>query len=61
MKNKLCPYKKVCHDECYGEQPCDFAKTFDRLAHELDLRQVAIESLRAERDALRAAQKGATE
>lgn len=21
MKNKFCPYKKVCRDMCYGENP----------------------------------------
>ena len=51
MKNKLCPDRKVCRCECYGENPCEFSKAFDRIARKLDLRQVAIDSLRAEQDA----------
>jgi len=35
MKNKLCPYKKVCRDECYGETPCCFAKAFDGLQRKI--------------------------
>ncbi len=49
-KCKLCPCRKTCKDECYGENTCDFAKAFDRLGHKLDLKTVCIESLRDERD-----------
>ena len=48
MKCKLCPRKRVCHDECYGENPCDFAVAFDKLARKLDLKTVCIESLKSE-------------
>lgn len=54
MKNKFCPYKKVCRDICYGENPCEFAKAFDGLAKKIDLKTVCIESLRAENAALKA-------
>ena len=40
--------KKHCKSECYGENPCDFALAFDRLAHKLDLKTVCIESLKDE-------------
>lgn len=53
-KCKLCPRKKVCQDECYGENPCDFATAFDRLGRDLDLKTVCIESLRDERDKAKA-------
>lgn len=35
-KNKFCPYKKHCHDECYGENPCSFAKAFDGMQKKID-------------------------
>ena len=35
-RNKLCPYKKHCRDECYGESPCSFAKAFDGLQRKID-------------------------
>lgn len=35
MKNKICPYKRVCRDECYGDNPCCFAKAFDGLNKKL--------------------------
>lgn len=54
MKNKFCPYKKVCRDICYGENPCVFAKAFDRLARKIDRKTVCIESLLAENAALKA-------
>ncbi len=49
-KCKLCPYRKTCKDECYGENPCSFAKAFDALGKKLDLKTVCIESLRSQRD-----------
>lgn len=54
MKNKFCPYKKVCRDICYGENPCAFAKAFDGLAKKINLKTACIESLRAENAALKA-------
>lgn len=35
-RNKFCPYKKFCREECYGSQPCDFALAFDKLARKLE-------------------------
>lgn len=52
-KCKLCPRKRVCRDECYGELPCDFALAFDRLAHKLDLKAVCLASVQADRTELR--------
>lgn len=54
MKNKFCPYKKVCRDMCYGENPCAFAQAFDGLARKIDLKTSCIESLRAENAELKA-------
>lgn len=47
-KCKLCPRRKVCKDECYGENPCDFAVAFDRLGRKIDVKAVCVESLRSE-------------
>lgn len=58
MKCKLCPRKRVCRDECYGENPCDFALSFDRLARKIDIKTVCIESLRADITQMKAAAKG---
>ncbi len=52
-KCKQCPYKRTCRNECYGEQPCDFALAFDRLAHKLDLKTACVASLQADRAELR--------
>ena len=52
-KSKLGPRKGTCKDTCYGEQPCDFALAFDRLARKLDLNTVCTESLRTECDELK--------
>ena len=54
MKNKFCPYKKICRDICYGENPCAFAKAFDGLAKKIDLKTACIEFLRAENAVLKA-------
>lgn len=35
-RNKFCPYKKFCREECYGSQPCDFALAFDKLSRKLE-------------------------
>lgn len=48
MKCKLCPMKKHCKDECYGENPCAFALAFDNLGRKIDRKTVCIESLKAE-------------
>lgn len=47
-KCKHCPMKRHCKDACYGENPCDFALAFDKLARRIDLKTVCIESLRSE-------------
>lgn len=49
-KCKACPYKKTCKNECYGENPCSFAKAFDNLGKKLGLKTACIESLRSQRD-----------
>lgn len=54
MKNKFCPYKKICRDNCYGETPCAFAQAFDGLARKIARKTVCIDSLRAENAALKA-------
>lgn len=35
-RNKFCPYKKLCREECYDSQPCDFALAFDKLSRKLE-------------------------
>ena len=52
-KCKICPRKRVCRGECYGDNPCDFALTFDRLGKKLDRKTVCVESLNAEKTQLR--------
>lgn len=54
MKNKLCPYKKTCRDNCYGEIPCPNAQAFDGLSRKIERKTVCIESLRAENAELKA-------
>lgn len=54
MKNKFCPYKKTCRDNCYGELPCAFAQAFDGLSRKIDRKTACIESLRAENAELKA-------
>ena len=54
MKNKFCPCKKTCRDNCYGETPCAFAQAFDGLARKIDRKTVCIEFLRAENAELKA-------
>lgn len=58
MKNKFCPYKKTCRDNCYGETPCALAQAFDglarKIARKIDRKTVCIDSLRAENAALKA-------
>ena len=62
MKNKFCPYKKTCRDNCYGETPCALAQAFDGLARKIARKTarkiarktVCIDSLLAENAALKA-------
>lgn len=54
MKNKFCPYKKTCRDNCYGERPCAFAQAFDGLARKIARKTARIDSLLAENAALKA-------
>lgn len=54
MKNKFCPYKKTCRDNCYGETPCAFAQAFDGLARKIARKTARIDSLLAENAALKA-------
>ena len=35
-RNKFCPYKKICRQECYGSQPCEWALTIDKLSRKLE-------------------------
>lgn len=51
-KNKLCPYKRHCSNECYGESPCDFAKSFDKLQRKIDRLTKENESLKADKESL---------
>ena len=45
-KNKACPMKRVCRDECYGENPCCFAKAFDGLQRKVNRLQEENKSLK---------------
>lgn len=54
MKNKFCPCKKTCRDNCYGETPCAFAQAFDGLARKINRKTVCIDFLCAENTALKA-------
>lgn len=49
-KCKMCPRQRICSDECYGENPCDFALAFDRIGKRIDLKTACVESLREEQD-----------
>lgn len=51
-KCKKCPYKNRCNDECYGENPCDFAKSFDKLQKKIDRLTKENESLKADKESL---------
>lgn len=35
-RNKFCPYKKTCRQECYGSQPCEWALAIDKLSRKLE-------------------------
>ena len=47
-KCKLCPIKKKCQNDCFGETPCEFAKAFEQISFQLGLKDTCIQSLRAE-------------
>ena len=51
-RNKLCPYKRHCHDACYGENPCNFAKTFDGLQKKIDRLTTENRNLKVENELL---------
>lgn len=52
-KCKDCPHKKTCRDECYGDNPCDFALAYDRLARKVKARDDIIQKQRVELGVLR--------
>ncbi len=35
-KNRQCPYRGHCSNECYGENPCDFALKFDKMQKKIN-------------------------
>ena len=47
-RSRLCPRKKVCRGDCYGEMPCDFAVAFDKLASRLERKEASIHALKTE-------------
>lgn len=47
-KCKTCPHRKTCRNECYGENPCDFALAFDRLSRKIAEKDKVIAKKRAE-------------
>lgn len=47
-KCKGCPRKKICRDECYGDNPCDFAKAFDAMTRKIDRRDSTIQKLKTQ-------------
>lgn len=49
-KCRLCPMRRTCRDECYGETPCAFALAFHDLGLTISRKEVCIESLMSERD-----------
>lgn len=36
-KCTTCPHWRTCRDECYGDNPCDFAVAFDRLSRKTNM------------------------
>ncbi len=52
-KCRACPHKKTCRDECYGENPCDFAQAYDRLTRKVEARDDVIQRQRVELGGLR--------
>ncbi len=47
-KCKQCPRRKTCRDECYGDNPCDFALALDRLSRKIDARDGIIQKQKIE-------------
>lgn len=52
-KCKSCPHKKTCKNECYGENPCEFALAYDWLTRKVEARDDMIKRQRDELGALR--------
>lgn len=52
-RNRLCPYKNFCTSECYGENPCEFAKKFDDIKRKLDKQRAENRVLKEEINSLR--------
>ena len=51
-RNKLCPYKKHCRDECYEDNACSFAKAFDGLQSKIRKLEDENKKLREENEGL---------
>lgn len=51
-RNKLCPYKRLCRNACYGENPCNFAKVFDGLQTKIDHLKAENQKLKSENEKL---------
>ena len=51
-RNKLCPYKGHCNNDCYDEFPCDFAVVFDKLQRKIDRLKNQNSILKAENERL---------
>ena len=47
-KNRFCPYRKTCSDVCYGDQPCEWALAFDKMARKLERLKGIAEKLETE-------------
>lgn len=52
-KNRQCPYRQHCSNECYGENPCDFAVKFDQMQKKINRLTEKNGALEAENKALR--------
>lgn len=52
-KCKSCPHKKHCQNECYGDNPCDFALAYDRFTRKVEARDGIIQKQGVEIDGLR--------
>ena len=47
-KCKYCPCRRTCRDECYGDNPCEFATAFDKLGTKLRNKDRKIARLKEE-------------
>lgn len=52
-KNKQCPYRTHCSNECYGDNPCDFAAKFDKMQKKINRLSKANSDLVQENTALK--------